>query len=77
MNIPSARLKAGDEFQVSEKAKSNSYFKALLAEPTAGSPPKWLKVDKKSLKIMVVSAPLREDVTEEFNEQAVVEYYSR
>ena len=77
MNIPSARLKAGDEFQVSEKAKSNSYFKSLLAEPTAGSPPKWLKVDKKSLKITVVSAPLREDVTEEFNEQAVVEYYSR
>lgn len=77
MNIPSARLKEGDEFEVSTKAKSNVYFKSLLAEPTAGSPPKWLKVDKKSLKVTVISVPQREDITEEFNEQAVVEFYSR
>lgn len=77
MDIPSARLKEGDELEVSTKAKSNVYFKSLLAEPTAGSPPKWLKVDAKNLKVTVITVPVREDIPEEFNEQAVVEFYSR
>ncbi len=77
MNIPSARLKEGSELEVSTKAKSNVYFKSLLAEPTAGSPPKWLKVDAKNLKVTVITVPSREDIPEEFNEQAVVEFYSR
>jgi small subunit ribosomal protein S4 len=77
MDIPSARLKEGDELEVSTKAKSNIYFKSLLAEPTAGSPPKWLKVDAKNLKVTVITVPTREDIPEEFNEQAVVEFYSR
>ncbi len=77
MNIPSARLKEGDELEVSAKAKSNVYFKSLLAEPTPGSAPKWLKVDTKNLKVTLIAAPAREDIEEEFNEQAVVEFYSR
>jgi small subunit ribosomal protein S4 len=77
MSIPSARLKEDQELKVSDKAKSNSYFKEILAEPTAGASPKWLKVDKKNLTIKVISLPEREDVPEEFNEQAVVEFYSR
>lgn len=77
LNIPSARLKQDSELEVSAKAKSNTYFKDLLANPTAGSPPKWLKVDAKNLKVSVIAEPAREDITEEFNEQAVVEFYSR
>ncbi len=77
MNIPSARLKADQELTVKAKAKGNTYFKEILAEPTAGASPKWLKVDKKNLTIKVISLPEREDIPEEFNEQAVVEFYSR
>ncbi len=77
MNIPSARLKVEQELAVSTKAKANTYFKEILAEPTAGASPKWLKVDKKNLSIKVISLPDREDIPEEFNEQAVVEFYSR
>ncbi|USN97465.1 MAG: 30S ribosomal protein S4 [Candidatus Nomurabacteria bacterium] len=77
VDIPSIRLKEGQVLEVSTKAKSNSYFKELLNNPTAGSPPKWLKVDAKGLKISVLAMPSRDDVTEDFNEQAVVEFYSR
>lgn len=77
IDIPSIRLKEGQVLEVSPKAKSNAYFKELLANPTAGSPPKWLKVDAKGLKISVLAMPSRDDIPEEFNEQAVVEFYSR
>lgn len=77
MNIPSARLKVDQELTVRDKAKTNTYFKEILAEPTAGASPKWLKVDKKNLTIKVISLPAREDIPEELNEQAVVEFYSR
>jgi small subunit ribosomal protein S4 len=77
MDIPSYRVKEGQTLEVSPKAKSNAYFKELLANPTAGASPKWLKVDAKSLKVAIVSEPAREDIEEEFNEQAVVEFYSR
>jgi small subunit ribosomal protein S4 len=77
MDIPSYRLKEGQVLEVSSKAKSNVYFKDLLANPTAGASPKWLKVDAKSLKVTVIAQPTREDIEEEFNEQAVVEFYSR
>lgn len=77
VDIPSIRLKEGQTLEVSPKAKSNAYFKELLANPTAGSPPKWLKVDAKGLKISVLAMPSRDDIPEEFNEQAVVEFYSR
>lgn len=75
MNIASCRLKEADELEVSSKAKGNAYFKELAV--TSGVAPKWLKVDAKSLKITVNTEPLREDITEELNEQAVVEFYSR
>lgn len=77
IDIPSIRLKEGQVLEVSPKAKSNEYFKELLANPTAGSPPKWLKVEAKNLKVSVVTMPSRDDIPEEFNEQAVVEFYSR
>jgi len=77
IDIPSIRLKEDQILEVSPKAKSNAYFKELLANPTAGSPPKWLKVDAKGLKISVLAMPSRDDIPEEFNEQAVVEFYSR
>jgi small subunit ribosomal protein S4 len=77
MDIPSYRVKEGQTLEVSPKAKSNAYFKELLANPTAGASPKWLKVDSKSLKVTIVTEPAREDIEEEFNEQAVVEFYSR
>lgn len=77
VDIPSIRLKEGQVLEVSPKAKSNAYFKELLSNPTAGSPPKWLKVEAKGLKITVLAMPSRDDIPEEFNEQAVVEFYSR
>lgn len=77
MNIPSYRLKEGQVIEVSPKAKKNEYFKELISNPAAGAAPKWLKVDTKNLKITVTAKPVRDDITEELNEQAVVEFYSR
>lgn len=77
MNIPSCRIKVDQALEVNPKSKSNQYFKELLENPAPGASPKWLKTETKNLKVQVVSLPQRDDIPEELNEQAVVEFYSR
>lgn len=75
--VPSTRVKVGQIVEPKNKAKGNTYFTELAANGALNPAPAWLKVDKKSLKIEILTEPKREDVDEEFNEQAVVEFYSR
>jgi small subunit ribosomal protein S4 len=39
--------------------------------------PKWLDVDKNGLSAKVVALPARDDIDFEFNEQLIVELYSK
>lgn len=77
-DIPSLRLKVGDELTVREHGKKTEYFKHIddvSAAPT--TIPSWIKVDRKKLVIGVIGIPTREDAEEDINEQLIVEYYSR
>lgn len=78
VDIPSIQVKPGDELEVRVKSASNAYFTTLketLAnnQSTVG----WLSSDAKKLKAKVTGTPSREDVTEEINEQLIIEFYSR
>ncbi|HLC91864.1 MAG TPA: 30S ribosomal protein S4 [Candidatus Saccharimonadales bacterium] len=79
VDVPSIRVKQGDEIVVREHSKATEYFKRL-DEVSPASPndlPAWLKVNRKKLEISVSGIPTREDAEPDINEQLIVEYYSR
>jgi len=79
VNIPSIRLKAGDEVKLRDKSKKNQYFENLeeIMSNSEAQQTSWLSVDKPKYLIKVTSLPSREDGEQDINEQLIVEYYSR
>ena len=77
-DIPSLRLKAGDELVVRDHSKQTEYFKRLEdVSPAPTSLPGWLKADRKKLTVSIIGVPTREEAEPDINEQLIVEYYSR
>ncbi|MAU33886.1 30S ribosomal protein S4 [Candidatus Saccharibacteria bacterium] len=79
VDIPSIRLKAGDEITVRPKSAKSGYFSSLdeVAKNANTQPLSWLKSDVKKMTISVTGAPQRDEAEAEINEQLIVEYYSR
>lgn len=78
VDIPSIRLKAGDEFTLRERSKNSEYFKKLDdVSPAPSTIPGWVTVDRKKFAVKVTNLPVRDDAEPEINEQLIVEYYSR
>lgn len=79
VDIPSIRLKAGDEIVVRPKSAKSGYFTAidevvkLSDQPALG----WLKSDVKKLTVTITGVPTRAEAEQDINEQLIVEYYSR
>jgi small subunit ribosomal protein S4 len=76
-DIPSIIVKAGDVIAVKEASRSSAKFKALAENLESAITPKWLAVDKAALSAKVVTLPAREDIDFEFEEQLIVELYSK
>jgi small subunit ribosomal protein S4 len=76
VNIPSALVQAGDKVAIREKSSVVPQVKFRL-ERLQPQPVEWLEVDQGKLEIDVTRLPNREDVAVPFNEQLVVELYSR
>ena len=77
VNIPSILVSAGDVVAVRENFRSSAKCKALAEALETKNAPKWLSVDKATLSAKVVALPAREDIDFEFNEQLIVELYSK
>lgn len=79
VDIPSIRLKAGDEIVVRPRSLQSTYFKEIdeVTKNSIQGPLSWLKSDAKKLKIEVTGLPKREEAEADINEQLIVEYYSR
>ena len=79
VDIPSIRLKAGDEITVRPKSTKSGYFTQIddVFKNSAQSPLSWLKTDEKKLKVEITGLPKREEAEADINEQLIVEYYSR
>jgi small subunit ribosomal protein S4 len=76
-NIPSYPTKAGDRIEVRESRRGREYFKTASETIKAAQIPDWVSVDAAKLSGSIVTEPVREQMPLEFNEQLVVEYYSR
>ena len=79
VDIPSIRVKAGDEIVVRTKSTKSGYFAQIddIANNAVQGPLSWLKSDTKKLKISITGLPKREEAEADINEQLIVEYYSR
>jgi small subunit ribosomal protein S4 len=79
VDIPSIRLKAGDELSVRPKSAKSGYFTQIddVIKNSVQGPLSWLKSDSKKLTISITSLPKRDEAEADINEQLIVEYYSR
>lgn len=77
VDIPSYLIKAGDVVAVKESSRSSEKFKTLGEGLATKVAPKWLEVNKEAYSAKVATLPAREDVDFEFNEQLIVELYSK
>ena len=76
-NIPSILVRSGDVIAVAENFKKSAKCKALAEALETKISPKWLEVDKANLVAKVVALPEREDIDFPFEEQLIVELYSK
>ena len=77
VNVPSILVKPGDVIAVKETSRASAKFKALAEALESKTAPKWLDVDKANLSAKVVAFPAREDIDFPFEEQLIVELYSK
>lgn len=78
VDIPSLRLRAGDNITLRDHAKQNEYFKKLdEVSPAPSTTPGWIKVNRKQVELAVTGVPTRDDAEPDIKEQLIVEYYSR
>jgi small subunit ribosomal protein S4 len=79
VDIPSIRVKIGDQITVREKSLKSGYFSQMdeISKNTFQSPLSWLKSDIKKLNVSITGLPKREESEPEIKEQLIVEYYSR
>ena len=77
VTIPSISVKAGDVIAVKESSRDNAKIKSLIEGAASKLSPKWLEVNKENGSAKVVALPAREDIDFDFNEQLIVELYSK
>ena len=77
VDIPSILLKVGDVVALKEKSRSSEKFKALAEQMAVVITPKWLEMDKDNFSCKMVAIPEREDIDFPFEEQLIIELYSK
>ncbi|MBQ4562489.1 MAG: 30S ribosomal protein S4 [Clostridia bacterium] len=77
VTIPSIQIKVGDVITVKESSRASEKLKGLMEGLDGRIFPKWLDVDKKNVQAKVIALPKREDIEFPFEEQLIVELYSK
>lgn len=77
VDIPSYTVKAGDVVALANGSRSSEKFKGLIEGLDKATFPKWLEVNKEAVSAKVLSLPAREEIDVDFNEQLIVEFYSK
>ena len=77
VNVPSIIVRVGDEVKVMDNFRNSPKCKALAEAMATKTAPKWLETNKENLSAKVIAMPEREDIDFPFNEQLIVELYSK
>lgn len=77
-DIASAHVKVGDQIGFTERGRKTEYFKIVQESMrNRGQPPQWLTRDEAAMSGRVIALPTRMDGDKTFNENVIVEFYSR
>ena len=77
VTIGSYQVKAGDIVQVREKSRKQLRIQAALGVAGQVGFPDWVEVNDKEFRGVFKSAPARDDILPDINENLVVELYSK
>ena len=77
VTIPSIIVKTGDVIAVKESSRSSAKIKGLIEALESKTAPKWIELDKTNVTAKVIAKPARDDVEFPFEEQRIVELYSK
>ncbi len=77
VTIASYQVKAGDVVQIREKSKNQLRVQNALQVAAQVGFPDWLDVNEKEMRGVFKTAPSRQDVLPDINENLVVELYSK
>ena len=75
--IPSMLVKPGDVVAVKESRRDGTKIKALAETAPSKIKPKWLEYNEQDMAAKVVAMPARDDIDFDFEEQLIVELYSK
>jgi small subunit ribosomal protein S4 len=77
VTIAAYQVKAGDVVQIREKSKAQLRVQSALQVASQVGFPEWLDVNEKEMRGVFKTAPGRDDVLPDINENLVVELYSK
>ncbi len=77
VDVPSYRVRPGDEIEVAQRARKNPIIQANIEDRKRGKLSPWLEFDAEAMKGKFLHRPSREDIMVPVNELQVIEYYSR
>jgi small subunit ribosomal protein S4 len=77
VNIPSYQVKPGDVVSIREKSANQLRIKNALDVAASRAPVAWVEVDSKKMEGKFSSLPERSDLSQDINENLIVELYSK
>lgn len=77
VDIPSYIVRVGDVISIKQQASARKKIEGALEIANSRQQAKWLEVDQQGLRITVASLPNREDISQNFKENSIVELYSK
>jgi small subunit ribosomal protein S4 len=78
VDVPSFQVQIGDEVAVAPAMRQNVHIQEAFQTASGRGRPAWLEiVDQEQLRGRVVTLPARVDISQDINEQLIVELYSK
>ncbi len=79
VDIPSIRVKIGDELKIRPKSSQNQYFKTLTEQLANAetTPSSWIGSRPSSFEAKITGQPSKDERDPGINEQLIIEFYSR
>jgi small subunit ribosomal protein S4 len=77
VNVPSFLVKQGDIVEPRDKSRNLDLLRGAMERLSQKHIPEWVHVDTVSMRGMVQALPVRDDITIAFQEQLIVELYSK
>ena len=77
VNIPSFLVRPGDVIELQEKSRKNPSINEAMDAVVRKGIPAWLELDRENFRGNIKILPTRADITEQIQEQLIVELYSK